>query len=277
MDSWNPVYVKDTRFVGDGHRSLMIGLSSLLLAVAVCIAIPAFGVALSGSNANREEAMVVWVVFMWFALGILAPLTTATSIANEHELGNLDMLRVTRLSGRQVALGKFLAGCRMLLPAFVIIAAGSLVLAPLDFAYRSPGGLTTGFVSACLTALLGASLGILASSFARTSTRAVIWAYMLTAGVTILLFLAGGLSCVMLQEVGMAPSRNSDITKGLYEIVCFLSPPLAFIRNYNDHNPHATLFTPYWVVHTVFYVILCFLIVLAASLKMTSRWRASDN
>ena len=40
-----------------------------------------------------------------------------------------------------------------------------------------PGGLTTGFVSASLAGLLGLSMGILASAFARTSTRAATRAF----------------------------------------------------------------------------------------------------
>ena len=274
-DYANPVYVKDTRFVGRGHRSLLFGLNLLLFAVAALIGVPAFFIALGGSQGNREEALVVWVVFMWFALGTLAPLMTATSIANEDELGNLDMLRVTRLRAREVVLGKFLAGCRLLFPALLILAALSLVLAPLDFNPRVEGGLRTGFVSACLAGLMGLSMGMLASSFARTSIRAVIWAFFLTAWMLILMFLAGMFSCVMLQQLHLAPGRNHPVSETAYETVMFLSPPLAWIRNWDDHGPKPTLVTPYWLVNTAFHVLFNGVLVGVASRKMTSRWPAS--
>ncbi len=271
----NPVYVKDTRFVGRGHRSLLFGLNLMLFVVAALIAAPAFFISVGGSEGNREEALVTWVVFMWFALGILAPLMTATSIANEDELGNLDMLRVTRIRAREVVLGKFLAGCRLLFPALVVLAALSLVLAPLDYHPRMPGGLTTGFVSACLAGLLGLSMGILASAFARTSTRAAIWAFFLTAWMLILMFLAGALSYEMLRELHLAPGRNHALSKAACETVMFLSPPLAWIRNWDDHGQAPTLVTPYWLANTAFHVVFNGVLVLAACMKLTARWPAN--
>ncbi|HOD48465.1 MAG TPA: ABC transporter permease subunit [Candidatus Hydrogenedentes bacterium] len=275
-DYANPVYVKDTHFVGRGHRSLLLGMNLLLLAVAALIGIPAFFVALTSNNVNREEALVTWVVFMWFALGILAPLTTATSIANEHELGNLDMLRVTRLRGRDVVLGKFLAGCRLLVSAVIVLAVGSLLLAPLDSIPRMQGGLVTGFFSACLAGLMGVSMGILASSFARTSTRAVIWAYILTAWMLILMFLYELISYELLSEMNMAPGRGHPFTEAAFETTMFLSPPLAYIRNWDEHSPPDTLVTAYWLAHAAFQILLNSLIVWAACIKMTSRWRPSE-
>ncbi|MFO7974061.1 MAG: ABC transporter permease subunit [Candidatus Hydrogenedentota bacterium] len=276
-DFSNPVYVKDTRFAGRSHRYVLRGLNLLLFGVATLIGVTAFLVCFESQQPARPRVTTTWVIFMWFAFGLIAPLTTATSIANEYELGNLDMLRITRLRGAQVLWGKFLAGCRMLLPAFIVFWVWCFLLMQLQPGSRGGGALVTGFVSACLTGLLGASMGILASSFAKTSTRAVIWAYVLTAWVVLLMWLAGAASYAMLSELRIAPGRNHPFTKSVYETVVFLSPPLAYIWNLEERSRPQKLYTFYWSCHVAFSVVFNFLIVFVASLKMTSRWQASKK
>lgn len=276
-DFSNPLYVKDTRFVGRSQRSVLRGLNLLVFGVATLIGIPAFLVSFESQQPARPLVTTTCVIFMWFAFGLIAPLTTATSIANEYELGNLDMLRITRLRAAQVVWGKFLAGCRMLLPAFIVLWVWCFLLMQLQPGSRGGGALVTGFVSACLTGLLGASMGILASSFATTSTRGVIWAYVLTAWVVVLMWVAGAVSYAMLSELRISPGRNHPFTKSMYETVVFLSPPLAYIRNWEEHSRHQSLYTFYWSCHVAFSLVFNFLIVFVASLKMTSRWQASQK
>lgn len=52
------------------------------------------------------------------------------------------------------------------------------------------------------------SVGVLPSSFAKTSTRAVVWAYALTAWVVILILAAGAMVYMVLYELGIASGRN---------------------------------------------------------------------
>ncbi len=276
-DFSNPVYVKDTRFAGRSHRYVLRGLNLLLAGVATLIGVTAFLACFQSQQPARPRVTTTCVIFMWFAFGLIAPLTTATSIANEYELGNLDMLRITRLRAAQVVWGKFLAGCRMLLPAFIVLWVWCFLLMQLQPGSRGGGALVTGFVSACLTGLLGASMGILASSFAKTSTRAVIWAYVLTAWVVVLMFVAEAMAYMVLYELRLAPNDNHPFVKSVYTTVMFLSPPLAYIYNLEKHGRQESLYTFYWSCHVAFSLVFNFLIVFVASLKMTSRWQASQK
>lgn len=57
----------------------------------------------------------------------------------------------------------------------------------------------------------------------------------------------------------------------------FLSPPLAYLYNFETHGRYESLYTFYWSCHVAFSVVFDFLIVFAASLKMTSRWQAGKK
>jgi hypothetical protein len=99
----------------------------------------------------------------------------------------------------------------------------------------------------------------------------------LTAWVVVLMWVAGAVSYAMLSELRISPGRNHPFTKSMYETVVFLSPPLAYIRNWEEHSRHQSLYTFYWSCHVAFSLVFNFLIVFVASLKMTSRWQASQK
>lgn len=82
--------------------------------------------------------LIVVTSLLGIALPWIAPVLTATTIARERELGTLDLLRVTLLTGRSIVLGK-LGGCAarlwpgmlalaLLAPFQVVSAVGSGLL-----------------------------------------------------------------------------------------------------------------------------------------------------
>jgi len=128
-----------------------------------------------------------------FAILLLATLAGSTSIIADREQGSMDVLRLTRLSPRDVVRGKTLGTFRAVVP-LVALPVGALLLAG-PFSLQALLGAALYGVELAFLTLLAAMLGVHHSIAARTVTRAILqslWQFsVLTVAYPLLMVLMG--------------------------------------------------------------------------------------
>ena len=250
-DHVNPVYAREVlweTFACAGRRYRTLFLALLIEGSVLGILIVA------GQQFSQDMMAVLWSGMLMASVGLLAPMATATSVTREHELGNLDMLRLSLVRPYQVIVGKTLAGLRGLSPLF--IAAVLLIPLVLYGEYRhmddAMGMCLVSFVSACVFAVVGTSLGILASVLTKRTTVAVVLAYLLTACVYFFFYL---IVRFFLDEfilwVFFAGRRQAmqSFLEGFDEILMLFSPLLGYTQNASLHFHRGEYVTGYWLTN----------------------------
>lgn len=120
-DRQNAMYCRELITSPFGRTSLQVWKG---LIYAVCfvgmIAVTSF----AGTAQHVYQMMLVHAGI----LCLVVPVFTATLMAKEHELDNLDMLRMTLLTPREILRGKVLAGLRFVLPLFLAPAAALMMM-----------------------------------------------------------------------------------------------------------------------------------------------------
>jgi len=125
-----------------------------------------------------------FIFALLIGLMLLFPALLANSISKEHERGNIDMLRMTLLSPRDVVLGKLKAGRRTLAPwAFALGVAFvfTLILDGADDGDELLGFLYLGMITATLV-LLFSSMSVYASTRTKRSRTSILMSYIFSAG-----------------------------------------------------------------------------------------------
>ncbi|MFO7974062.1 MAG: ABC transporter permease subunit [Candidatus Hydrogenedentota bacterium] len=250
-DHVNPVYAREVlweTFARTGRRYRTLFLALLIEGAVLGVLL------LAGKQFSEDMMAVLWSGMLMAAVGLLAPMATATSVTREHELGNLDMLRMTPMRPYQVIVGKTLAGLRGLSPLF--IAAVLLIPLVLYGEYRhmddTMGMCLVSFVSACVFAVVGASMGILASVLTRRTTVAVVLAYLLTACAYFLFYLVVRF---VVEEFslwvffGGHRQAFQSFFRRFDQILMLFSPLLGYTQNASMHFHRGEYITGYWLAN----------------------------
>ena len=183
--SLNPVLAREVRERFRGRRAplfvtlwvLGVGLIGYLVyVIAQYAAQDAFGLgqAVAGGYMGRfiYEAMLA---LLMTAVVMIVPGLTALSIVGERERQTFHLLQVTQLSPLQIVLGKLWSSMSYFL--LLLVAVAPVVAVPLLFGGVRITDLLAGLGMVLLTAVMLGSVGIWASSRARSSRGAVAAAY----------------------------------------------------------------------------------------------------
>lgn len=125
----NPVLKRELR--GRLRLRKLSGNAWRVVAAVVCLVVARYYYILLRSvvRGRADDALSLWVDVSYLALGlivILAPALSATAISQEQEQQTWELLKMTRLSGWQVILGKWLA--RQSIPMLVLVIGLPLIL-----------------------------------------------------------------------------------------------------------------------------------------------------
>jgi len=161
----NPIFMRELRSRWRSWRLLVWPAAGVILSSA------AVGWLITRKEYAREEAPLVWTITgvqIAFVV-VAAPALAAAAMATERRTGNLDMVRITRLSVHQIVLGKVLACLQPLaltffcqLPLFVYISQARPV---------GPGPITAYVLALELAGLL-ACVGIGLAAMGERGARA---------------------------------------------------------------------------------------------------------
>ncbi len=194
----NPVLIKEFRSKAFGRAVYLIR------AMYVCffISLTILGIACGSSGVASIAAIkVIATAFMLALIVLIAPSLTANAITSEKEQGNLDMLRMTKLSSLRIVSGKLQSSMFYILLLIISCApmfAMLLYLESIDMTKLY--ALSAILIS---TSLIGILSGILFSSFMPSTAAAATGAYSLVALIT--LFSA---TAVFLGDKLSIPLRN---------------------------------------------------------------------
>ncbi|MCP4640542.1 MAG: hypothetical protein GY851_08920 [bacterium] len=193
---------------------------------------------------------------------VIIPMLAAASLARETESGNLDLLRTTFLSPRDIFRGKAYAA---LLPVCAALAGSALACM---FALTLVGetrraAIMTGFGTLAVSSATAYGLTLLASALAKRTSVALVLSFCLIAGV--FLFSYGiartGYEAIFVSESDVyagssPPPQRVAAFERARDGLAFLSPITAFHRNARGRGD--SLPTRYWIVNcSVFLLVAC--------------------
>jgi len=248
-DGRNPMLVKEIRWGLFGNGTVIARLTY----VAVIFYF------LFGAGAYFESAsfssMYFWCMSQIVITLLVAPALLANTLTKERELGNVDMLRMTLATPRQIVRGKLMAGLFAMTP-FIAASSFSAVVAAVCFHLRQWPLLLTAYTTLAVSCWLCFNLSLFASLFCRRTPTAVALSYFLN-------FLAF-VGVVFVAEVLATRALVYPVPRDIQRLCAFLSPVAAFVANAtysrsSDHSaPH--LLTLYWAANITMFVLLCSLL-----------------
>jgi len=173
-DGRNPMLVRELRWGVANRGTLLLRTFFVGFIIWFFTSVPA-------AMDPDAEAVSVWFVFQMVTTILLAPAFLANALTKEYELGNMDMLRMTLITPRQVILGKIIAGGMVVLPFVLAAVAASLSLVIMrHYEWQL---LLTGYASLALCAVLSVALGLFASLLTTRSSTALVVSYLLAVAV----------------------------------------------------------------------------------------------
>lgn len=261
-DNRNPMLVKELRWGMMGRGTAMVRVFYISLIVYFLGGVS--GVYLEHSFMN----LLPWIVFQMAITAAVAPALMANILTKEFELGNMDMLRSTLLTPRGIMLGKGFAGFAIASPAMLAAVASAIPLVFLGLSGREWQLLLTGYVTLCLCVAISSSIGLFSSVLTRRTSTSLALSYFLSATVFV------GIPAVLgvLYELRVSFFKELD-----EEVICFLSPIIAFIENAAEiTGRNDSPITFYWVANVALYAALVVLLV-TVSVRIFSRYRMSDR
>ena len=176
----NPVFWEETRRRLRGGRGFLLLFAYVLLLI-VGLLIATFLMAQGGGSDPRQWATFghrLWLFFMigqGIMLTLISPGLTASAISAERERHTLELLFITPLPTRTLALGKFLGAISQLL--LVLLAGMPVVSVVFLYGGVSPLEVVEGYALLLATGLFYAAVGYLASCLCARLTPAIAWAY----------------------------------------------------------------------------------------------------
>lgn len=276
---FGPIFQKEVRVTGRRRFTYVARtLYVLLLLSVVSIAFVSLLVddgAVSASQrmqAIQSLAPGVGLAVAWFqfiAMALMAPVLTAGAIADERRAGTLSALLTTPMTSGQIILGKLTS--RLLLMGILAILG-----VPVLLAVRVFGGLTAEFVAgttcvALSTAFLGASLGLLYSTWHRQGVYAILFG-ILTLG----LFQLGPL---LLGLIILAPWNGSRGEELLAYMIPTASPVVMGLLSADQSGATGIPFdtTIAWTINVVYNFAVGALVCLAATGSLRSLMRKAEG
>ncbi len=260
-DGRNPMLVKELRWGLISQGTAMVRV--FYISFIVYFIIGMFGVYLEGRYGN----LLPWLMFQFVITATIAPAMMANILTKEFELGNIDMLRTTLLTPRDIVLGKGTAGFLAASPALLAAVASSVPLVFLRLGLRQYELLFTGYVTLTLCVLLSSSISLFSSMLTRRTSTSLALSYFLSAGVFIGI---AGLFAV-LHELRVPFFWKLDD-----EIIALLSPIAAFLVNATQIAGKGSPITLYWAASVAAYTAFALALV-GISVKIFSRYRMRDR
>lgn len=172
-DSRNPMFVREVRW---GLFSRMTVLMRLCLTIFAAFFIGAlFPVLYDRGRSTDSEIIQLWAYVQYLVTMVFAPALVANTFTKERELGNLDMMRMTLLSPRQILAGKAGAGLIVLSPVIVAVLIASFPL--LFIGLRALPELGRSVLTGLIWAGFCVAISITVSLFAKRTVGALITSY----------------------------------------------------------------------------------------------------
>ncbi|MCC6490811.1 MAG: ABC transporter permease subunit [Candidatus Hydrogenedentes bacterium] len=264
-DSANPVYMKEVRWGAvTGTRYfpwLFVGLPVLLCVLDV------MGWLLLFFEVRASDLEMIlpmgWAVMVMGLAGLVAPALLANALTKEYERENIDALRMTLVTPRQIIWGKARAGVVSALPLLAAFILSGWVIPMLA------GGkawlwsfVWTGIISAWTSVLLVLSLSIYGSMMTKRTPTAILLGYICSWTV-----LFGFYLLALFADMNMLTEHGTDM---YYSCIAFCSPMIAFFDNLQQfdffsgrnwfrimsQNPHF-LYTWYWLANVIAHLLFC--------------------
>ncbi len=250
----NPMLVKELRWGLTGRRTWLIRIFYIFLIVylALCVNFAFWG----GFGYSRQyfEALTVFMLVQIVATVVVAPAMLASSITKEHELGNMDFLRSTLLTPREIVMGKVAAGLINLAPmllASFIVGLILLLFVSTQTAHNSGAfeRLFCGYVTLATCTLLSLGICMFASLLAKRTSTSLMLGYLFS------ILIYAGFTCIIF-IIGEAYGARGNDLEGL---AAFFSPIFAYgcvpeLRDWRNN----TIFgmSIYWIFSMQMFAVL---------------------
>ncbi|MBI4559701.1 MAG: ABC transporter permease [Candidatus Hydrogenedentes bacterium] len=275
-DGRNPMLVRELRWGVLTGQTNMIRTFYLTFFLLACVQ-TFVGIVATSNPRDYLEAAVIAVEVMMLITAFVAPVAQANILPREYEAGNIDALRMTLLTPREIVLGKLGAGAVALMPILVVETLATVPMFVITTRFGVGQSLVlTGYVSLLTTTALSLAASLFASSFTRKTSIALIASYGLLSLICFGVFLGFALigesrsaRALMPQEdwaiIGAIPSPmlvygvNSDDV--MVEIRKLMQKPGYLWTDFSS-VPLPHFITGYWVASVVFSLLLAFLMVL---------------
>ncbi len=256
-DGRNPMLVREVRwgFFAKGTTLIRVFYVLVPTFMFLLIAITTFA-----QSAELGEFLAVAMCLELLVLGSLGPILMANSFTKEHELGNIDMLRMTMLSPREVVVGKAFAAMVTVCPIVLAIFISSLLVVGIE--PRLVWLLVGLYVTMPVCALLAVSLAMRVSLTTRKTRTAIIAGVMVNAFVFLIIGLVAGplLDSIFGQSTGYRrygpgyPAGGAmyfgNVETDYSFVGTYLSPIVGFYRTFGSRETHWTS----WLISQAFFV-----------------------
>jgi ABC-type transport system involved in multi-copper enzyme maturation permease subunit len=265
----NPVYRAEVQWSPltkpSGRRRIFLFL--LFLGLGLAVFLIGSGQMHRGSS---NDGLLFWIMAHVTFVCAVAPALTANMLTKERDLANLDMLRMTLLTPRDIVLGKTRAAIAGVAPVLLAAALASIPLLPGVFLVRDGEAiLVTGLVMAGLCGLVAVCFSMLASMLVKRSTTAVVLSYALTITFIFLLYPGWEIGLELLREFARAVGGQLRFSSGgpVARRFMWLSPVYAFVEKWFGRNrPDIS----YWWTNVITNLVICALLA-AATVKGFAR------
>jgi hypothetical protein len=245
-DGKNPMFVKELRWGVMNRNTVLIRIFYITFIVYLIVGIGTVFID------PRSPDMLAWLMTQIVLTVVIAPALMATSFTKEYELGNIDMLRMTLLTPRDIVLGKMWAGAASVAPALLAAVVTGIPAVFIGLRTHQWPVMLTGYVTLFVCTLVSLSLGLFSSLVTKRTTASLALSYILS----LVVFL--GFSVV----VGYIRWHVFEHRWNVWSdpVSTFLSPIVAFGYNAAPRARHASLLNSYWLgnvsVFTLFALIL---------------------
>ena len=231
----NPIAVKERRW-SMGLR--MRGMWMLVIFAHVYFVFMS-KLAVSMIHGDKHSGALA-CAFGFALLCLLVPVLLVNTLTREKDLMNLDMLRLTMLSDKQIVLGKVWSGGRYIVMMLPGLAVCYFAVAAGEPQAMSPAKMMMGMVTgcACLFFFSGLSVWIAARSARTASAMVASYASGFAVGIG-LPILFGLIASTLFRSTG----------EGLVGVVCILSPFLGWVISLNDSD-----YIGAWLLSLILYV-----------------------
>ncbi len=223
-------------------------------------------------------AMVIYLegtfdtIFLWLVSQIVltvmaTPALVANTLTKEYELGNMDMLRSTLLTPRQIVVGKFYSGAATIVP-LVLAAICSCISLIVMYDVRWDL-LVTGYGTLIVCSFMSLGVGLFASMLTRRTATALVLTYIFSILVFLGIYVIAGIVLVWMDVVTSVSLYPSP------PIICLISPIIAFVYNVGMSRT-STLVNSYWLFAMAAHTLVAWAFIMI-SLAGFTRYRMRDR
>ncbi len=273
-DGLNPMFTKELGWGLAPRRRLLKWASVAAFAVFLCIGlmvIDELGILRHGRL--TDEAIAITLVLHGAIITFLGLTLLANSIPKEYERNNMDLLRLTLLSPRDIVLGKVLTGALCLAPVLLAALLSTVPHAFAAVAFGGVGCLFTGYVTLIVCAALALGISFVASLLTKRTTLALVVSYLMG------LFVFGGMSAIAAisrELIGEISHRRHYYGEPYDAMIAFLSPLVAYVYNAGEYAKGGPVVNLYWASNVAVFALLA-LALIVGSVLFFARFRARDR